>query len=292
MAIPFTGDMTGSTTLSLSIGPVPVPPGMDHTVCSTFRLSNTMPIDVVQIDATLLPGSHHLILYKSTDTVENKGPYDCAPLQTSSGIPLYIAETQNNNHLPLPAGVAYHLDAGQMVKLEAHYINASTSQINGSGTVTLTLGAPATYQAADIMFCGSVTPLYNGFPGATGVPPGMSSLPPAFYAVPAGIKMFGLTTHEHSRGSLMTVDKSTSTAPGTNLTMGTPWDNPPFVVWDTAHVVTFNPGEGLRWQCNYDNPTTNTYYFGESGLTNEMCFFWAYYYPSVGHFISMNDCWR
>ena len=51
-------------------------------------------------------------------------------------------------------------------------------------------------------------------------------------------------------------------------------------------------GEGPRWQCSYDNPDQTTYKFGESAQSNEMCFLWAYYFPSVGHFISQTDCWR
>jgi Copper type II ascorbate-dependent monooxygenase, C-terminal domain len=287
MAIPFSGDMTGSTVQSLTIGPINLAAGEERTVCSRFRLPSTSDLDVVQIDATLAPGSHHLILYKSDETTEQKDIYDCPPLDTNNEVPLYIAETKTNNHLPLPTGVAYHLVAGQMVKLEAHYLNASSNAIVGQGDVQLTIGAPATYQPADIMFCGSVVQLYT-----TGVPPGMSSLNPGFYQIPAGIKIFGLTTHQHMRGSLMTIDKSTSSAAGTNLVMGKPYDNPPFVVYDDAHVLSFAAGEGLRWQCFYDNPDQMTYMFGQSAQSNEMCFLWAYYYPSAGRFISQQDCWR
>jgi len=283
---------TAANVMSLQIGPIPLASGQERTICSTFRLSNTAQIDVVQIDTQLAPGSHHLILYKSMATAERKDIYDCPPLDISNGdIPLYIAETQNDNKLPLPTGVSYQLAAGQMVRLEAHYINATPNAIMGQGNVHLTVGdSSKSYQAADIMFCGSVTPLAQQL-GGQGVPPGMSMLPPAFFAVPAGIKIFGLTTHEHKRGSLMTIDKSSSTAAGQNLTMGQPYDNPPFVVYDDNSLLTFNQGEGLRWQCFYNNPDNMTYYFGQSAQSNEMCFLWAYYFPSVGHFISQ-ECWR
>jgi hypothetical protein len=282
----------GALTVAVSIGPIPLAAAEERTVCKRFKLPTTTAINVVQIDSQLAPGSHHLVLYRSTATTEQTTIYDCPPLDISTGdIPIYIAETQADNLLPLPTGAAYQFEAGQMVRMEAHYLNASPNAIMGMGTIELTEGDPdpSKYQAADIMFCGTVTALSPGL--GTGVPPGMTTLPAGFYAPPAGIKVFGLTTHEHKRGSLMTIDKSTSTAPGANLVMGTPYDNPPFVIYRDNDLLTFGANEGLRWQCEYNNTTTTTYYFGQSAQSNEMCFLWAYYYPSVGHFIS-RECWR
>ncbi len=273
---------SNAVTVPLTIGPIPLTAGEETTVCTVFKLPTTTAIDVTQIDTTLAPGSHHLIVYKSMATMEQKDIHKCAPLDISGGdVPIYIAESEMNNKLPLPTGVAYHFEAGQMIKLEAHYINATTNAVMGMGDVRLTVGEIGKqYQPADIMFCGTVVQLAQ-----SGVPPGMSSLSPGFWKPPAGVKVFGLTTHEHKRGTLMTVDKSTSTAAGTNLTMGQPYDNPPFVVYGDDNLLTFGPNEGFRWQCFYDNTTNMTYKFGQSAEDNEMCFFWAYYFPSVGHFI-------
>jgi hypothetical protein len=40
-------------------------------------------------------------------------------------------------------------------------------------------------------------------------------------------------------------------------------------------------GGGFDFSCTYYNDTTMEVGFGESANA-EMCFFWAYYYPSVG----------
>ena len=281
-------DLAGTRVIELPIGPIPLQPGQERTVCSTFRLPTTEAIDVVRIDGSLAPGSHHLLFYRSKAGSERKDIYNCQPLDTSGGdVPVFIAETEMMNAMPLPTGAAYLFEPGEMVRLEAHYLNASAKPIDGLGTIRITVGAPGNYQRADIMFCGSVLQLAQ-----KGVPPGASSLSPGFWKPPAGIKVFGLTTHQHQRGSLMTVDKSTSTAPGQNLIMGKPYDNPPFLVWDDANLLTFGPDEGFRWQCHYQNNTNRTFRFGQSAENDEMCFFWAYYYPSVGRFLSMGDCWR
>jgi hypothetical protein len=49
------------------------------------------------------------------------------------------------------------------------------------------------------------------------------------------------------------------------------------------HDPVFNvpTNGGFRFQCDYNNTSSNTITFGESA-TKEMCFFWAYYYPSKG----------
>ena len=71
-----------------------------------------------------------------------------------------------------------------------------------------------------------------------------------------------------------------------------PYDNPPFNIYGDNNLLTFGANEGLRWDCSYHNTGQMTYYFGQSAENNEMCFFWAYYFPSVGHFLSSNDCWQ
>jgi hypothetical protein len=201
---------------------------------------------------------------------------------------MYIAETQMDNTLPIPPGVSYSLTAGQMVKIEAHYINTTADPIQGMGTIELTAVTGGQFQTAGIMFCGSVLQLY--YPG---VVPGMSTLNPGFYQPPAGTSMFGLTTHQHARGTLMTVAKSTGASDtGQLLTNGTPYNNEPFVIYTAPNLLTFAPNEGLRWQCFYDNTTSQTFKFGQSAANNEMCFLWGYYYPAANHFISEYDCWQ
>lgn len=296
-AVPLPPDLLGFSSLKFSIGPIDLVAGEERTVCTVFHLPTTMAIDVVKIDSVLRPGSHHLIIYKSNLTTEQLDPQMCKPLDIGFGpaqpknIPVYISETQAQNALPLPAGVAYHFEPGQMMKLEAHYLNATSLPIKGQGEIELTVAPPAQkYIPADIMFCGSVLELYS-----PGVPPGLSQLSPGFFAPPAGAKVFGLTAHEHRRGSLMTIAKSSGVnQEGTMLVNGAPWDNEPFVTYDDQHLLSFMPGEGLRWQCSYNNTDpkgTPNVKFGESADSNEMCFFWAYYYPSAGHFIS-TECIR
>jgi hypothetical protein len=289
----------GSTALSVTIGPIPLAPGEERTVCTTVRLTNSVDLDVVAMTATLQPGSHHLILYRSTASVEDPTLTPCTTFDTVTrgDVPLLIVGTLQNQ-LTLPSGAAYRIPAGQMVKIEAHYINASTSPIMGQGTITMSPAADgATRQTADLMLCGSMRQLTQ-----QGIPPGQRdvALDPGFYAGGPDVDftklhVFGFTSHEHHLGKDVTIGKSTS-ARGPSATFFTShdWNNTPLEVLDTD-LITFDAGEGLRWQCSYDSldavpaPTGPTY-FGPSALKNEMCFIAVYYYPSVGRFIGLDDC--
>jgi hypothetical protein len=285
--------------VSVSIGPIPVAAGQETTVCTIQRLPTTADIDVVNIATTLAPGSHHLIAYRSNATAESTTPTSCNSFQgvLDGEAPIFIADAASQA-MQLPDGVAYHFPAGQMIRLEAHYLNATQTAVQGMGTITFTPGPAMTYQAADIMMCGNVTSLQCP---AGGLSPGMSNvaLPVGKYAGGNGVdftklNVFAFTTHEHHRGLDVKIWKSTSSNPmATQLLDNPDWSNPQLKVLDTANVLSFQPGEGLAWQCTYNTSSdTSKVCFGESGQTNEMCFIWAYYYPSVGRFISTGDCWN
>jgi hypothetical protein len=291
-------NQVGGAATSLSIGPFQLAPGDEFTKCMVMPLGNAAQLDAIRIDATLAPGSHHLILYRTNATTPSTTPFDCNPFEgilSSGDVPLFIAEKLQTT-LTMPSGVAYKFDPGTMVKIEAHYLNATPNQLTGMGMVSLTPGkTDRTYLAADIMFCGSIGQLANEC-----VPPNTKNftLNPGIYQGSGSIdltqlKFFGFTSHEHRLGSDVTISKSTSKAdPGTLLYENKDWSNPPLAVYDDAHLITFSGIEGFRWQCSYDSadavpPPTGPTCFGESAASNEMCFIWAYYFPSVGHFVAV-----
>jgi hypothetical protein len=285
----------------VTTGQYQVAAGSETVMCSTLRLPTSVDVDVTKIEATLTTGGHHLIMYRVTDTTEAPTPTPCDSVTNIlSSVPMIIAQNTDST-LQLPTGVAYHFAAGQMVRLEMHYLNASQMPLMVEGRVTMTPGDPTlTYQAADIMFCGSVAQL-----SSTGLAPNMSSIPlnAGFFKGNSSvdfskIKVFGLTTHQHWTGKEAVITKSTSASdPGTMLYDNTHWDAAPLKAFDDSSLVTFASGEGLRWQCTYDTQDASpkplgTVKFGETARSDEMCFLWAYYYPSVGRFVGQSDCWQ
>jgi hypothetical protein len=293
--------------LAVTIGPFDIASGAEIVMCSVVRMPTTAAVDVTRLRTTLAPGSHHLVLYRSVEKSE-RAPYSCTSFEGvfNGEAPVFIAESAQSD-MQLPAGVAYHFTAGQMVRLEAHYINTTQASISALGKVELVPGAAGvTYQAADMMMCGSVGSLYCNIGG--GLQPGDPhySLPVGLYnghAVnlqgPAHdvdltqLKIFAFTSHEHHRGTDVKIwrARSTDVSQAEMLYDNSSWSNPPLKVLPENQLLSFAPGEGFAWQCTYDTSAdAQNVCFGESA-NDEMCFIWAYYYPSVGRFIAQDDCW-
>ena len=270
---------------SLTWGPVPVPVGIENTQCIWVKLSNDQPIKVHQMHNALSIVSHHLIVYKDDhDTTEQTTPVACQPFSgalnaTGAIEPLAITQ-KHDDEITLPDGVAYTLAAHQMMKLEMHYINSTDSDQMGSATVDLFAADPATiHDEAGILFAGS--PDIN-------IPAGQSFMLHQFLTLPAAFDLstshvFAITGHEHKLG----LDVQVNVAPSRTGTM-TPVYSPMPFQWAEPLTQMQNPdfsvpqGGGFDFTCKWNVNTSNTAVkFGESA-NDEMCFFWAYYYPSQG----------
>ncbi|MEO5725713.1 MAG: hypothetical protein ABI134_19575, partial [Byssovorax sp.] len=126
------GGQSAGNRFSVTFDSVTVNPGEEDTRCVVKRIGNTGAIHVDQIENALGPGSHHLIVYKTSDTVEQLTPFECKPfadlLKPEKGVPLMISQ-KTDDTLALPPGVGFEIEAEQMVRLEMHYINATSSPL-------------------------------------------------------------------------------------------------------------------------------------------------------------------
>jgi hypothetical protein len=267
----------------MGIGPIPVTPGEEFVKCVEVKLGNTEDVWVRRISSAIAPGSHHLIVYRLPDGAqENPQPFTCRSFEPilSGAVPLYIAQTLQNE-LPFPDDVALKFKAGAVIRIEAHYINANpTDTIMGSGLVEIdTVSAQAAYTEADLLFYG---PYDIDIPAHSTnyYIPQVNGQASFYYGnVPPGIQVFGLTSHTHQLGVDFQIEKSTGGDPGDLLLQNQDWNNPPLKLFSPP--VPFERGQGLRWTCGYTNPTDQDVTFGESAY-DEMCFLWAYYFPSRG----------
>jgi hypothetical protein len=276
-----TSGVPAGTIYSLSFSPGTVQPGEEHTKCLVLRLGNPDSIHVGQIHNTLSNGSHHMIVYRSTDTVEQKAPFDCVPftdtLDPSKGSTLMVTQKKDDT-LTLPSGVGFTLDPNQMVRIELHYINPTNQPIDVNATTNfITMDDSAYQNEADFLFIGD--------PDITIPPNSSTTLGPIFFALPpeySGSQFFAITGHEHQFGTNVKVEvASSATDPGTSVydVPGWLWSEPTTVVADPPFTVPDNGG--FRFTCDWTNTSNSTVNFGESA-NDEMCFFWAYYYPSQG----------
>lgn len=266
---------------TVSFGPVDVPPGTERTQCVVKRLGNLDKMHVGTIHNVLGDSSHHMIVYRVNDTTEVTTPFDCKPftdtLDPTKGSPLMITQ-KKEEVLTLPKGVAYTLDANQMVRIEMHYINATKNPKTLLSTSTFIPIPDADFQnEADFLFIG--TPDISLPPGAA------TTVGPNYFVLPGDYseaKFFAITGHEHQYGTNVKVSvASSATDPGKSVydVPGWTWSEPATVFQDPPFTVP--AGGGFNFTCEYQNTSSTTVKFGESANA-EMCFFWAYYYPSKG----------
>lgn len=275
------------TSYQTGIGPTPLMPGVEQTVCITTRLGNTDGGYVRRFRADLSAGSHHMIVYTSTDTAESTTPTPCAPL---SGIltgqhPVFIAQ-QATATLVFPTDaddtpVGFEIAPNQMLKIELHMINTSASPLDVKGAAYLdTVPLSTKVTPSDLAFWGTkkINIPANGSYD-TGV---------KFQAALPGTKSFAVTTHQHHLGTEMQVWYSTGPTDTANrVADGKDWNNPPLVMLDPPLDFPSDGSKGLAYDCAWVNTTATPVKFGES-FNDEMCFLWHYYYPSQGFQVCMD----
>lgn len=262
-------------------GPVTVAPGTENTQCAVLTLDNATPIKVHQMRNVLGSASHHMIVYRDDASAPQSTPVDCKPFAgtltaTTSTSPIMITQ-RHEETLTLPDGVAYSFGAHQKIRLEMHFLNATDKPQLITGTAEFYAAFPEQVRdEADFLFIG--TPDISIGPASSPTITGYFT-PPASLA---GSKFFAITGHTHQFGTSVEV----STAPardGARTSIYAPkpflWSEPETKMQEPAFEVP--AGGGFDFSCSYRNPTGRTVKFGES-TEDEMCFFWAYYYPSKG----------
>jgi hypothetical protein len=278
---PDGGTVLSGDSYSVTFGPVSVAPGEENTQCLIVRLGNPAGFHVGQIVNTLSTASHHFIVYRTNETVERTTPFDCQPfvdtLNPDAGSPLMITQ-RTDETLTLPPGVAFTLEADQMIRLELHFINPTGAPIDALATSTM-------YGIPDSAFTDEADFLFIGTPDID-LPPHVSTrVGPYYFPIPAmyaDTHFFAITGHTHQYGTNVQVWTGPNQAEATNPVYDTApfdWAEPQTVRPDPPFAIP--PGGGFRFQCDYENTSDTNVGFGESA-NDEMCFFWAYYYPSHG----------
>ena len=271
--------------LQATFGPIDLPAGVETTQCIVAALGNTTDVVMTGYDVNLLPGSHHMIVYATTDAVQ-PDPINCTPfagLAVGTDTPIAFANKLQETW-SFPSGVAVPIPANQNIRVEAHYINTTQGDLTGQGTITLHTTDAATappYQAAGYNFYGT----FN-----ISIPPNSTySTGMLFEPGIAGTTQIQITTHQHHLGTGIQVWESTGSGQtGTQIANDMDWSNPAWSTLDPQYA--FDGTNGLAFQCSWTNTTDQTVGFGESAL-DEMCFVGGYYYPSHGmHFCVDGQC--
>jgi hypothetical protein len=257
---------------------VSVDPGQEKTVCTYVRLTNPEPMYITKSIGRLLPGSHHLIVYKASATEENLTPQPCVPFAgILGGKEDLIGETARPEGITeLPKGVGIKIAANQMIKLEAHYINTTKSPLSGKGTWSFegvpVASAPTMIEAGFFIWGSTKLKIPPKSTWDTGI---------KFQKGQQGTTAFFMTTHQHSLGTKVTVWPAAALGDVSKppIVEEPNWAEPRMFMMDPK--LEFDGTNGLGYKCEYNNTTDAEVLFGESAL-EEMCFVAGWYYPTKG----------
>ena len=251
-------------------------PGQEGTACTQVRLDNAAAANVIKLHNTLSPSSHHFIVSKVTDPLAVEEPVaPCTPFRGAvRGAALTITQ-KHDDVVSLPDGVAYTIEAGQLMHLELHYLNVGTETQD-------VMAETALYPAAESRALQEATVMLIGT-GAILLAPGQRvASGQKFLALPPGmedVRFFAITGHTHRFGERVQVSSARAGGEAETLL----YDPQPFV-WDAPEMTRLDPampipaGGGFNFECTWLNSSDQIITFGESALA-EMCFFWGYYYP-------------
>ncbi len=278
---------SGDGTYRIDWGPLMAEPGFEDTRCVVKSLPTDRPIRVSEIVNQLGTASHHMIVYRVTDEEERPEPFACDPfvdvLDPSRGAPLAVTQKQEET-IALPPGVAFTLQPGQLIRIELHFINATDEpQELRASTTFVELPEAEFEQEADFLFVGNPDIDLPAYPGEG--QPDVITLGPTFLPLPQeldDVNIFAITGHQHQWG----IDVQVSQAADED-DEGAPIYAPENFQWDEPETTYHDPplnmaaGTGFKFTCDWQNFSDEQVGFGES-VNDEMCFFWAYYYPSRG----------
>jgi hypothetical protein len=169
-----------------------------------------------------------------------------------------------------------------------HYINSTDVPIEVSATSELyAVPEAAIDHEANILFIG--TPDIN-LPAGASVDVQAYFTPSRASLDLSGAKFFAITGHTHHYGQSVTVATATART-GTTTSVYAPspfdWSEPETAVHHPEFTLPDGLQSGFDIRCSYRNTSAQTVRFGESA-NDEMCFFWAYYYPSKGSHVCVN----
>jgi len=251
-----------------------IPKGSEETLCHYLKLPSDVDIDVNRIQINVSGGSHHIHLYRPFVPTDIPDGFEvCNMAVDFEKWSLVIASQVRKTDWELPDGVAFHLRAGEQLLVQTHFVNVGSLETEGEGKVVMNL------QDADP---GTITDHAGAIFGQDKdvFVPALSNVTDSADCVfPKPIKLIAQTGHYHFRGKRFTTYRWDNETRGDEIYHYEGYADPPFLIEDP--LLLFDTGQGLEWECYWENPNDVDYPFGPFTDKNEHCNWFGFYYPTA-----------
>jgi len=260
--------------VQLKVTSPPVAKGTEETGCHYLKLPSDVDFDVNRIQVAVTGGSHHIHLYRAYDrTLDVPDHYEvCNQAVDFDTWELVVPVQLRQVDWELPVGVAFHFRAGEQLLIQTHFVNVGSLETVGEGHAIMNLQAAAPGTVTD--HAGTIF----GQDKDVFVPAHSQTTQSANCVFSKALNLISETGHYHFRGREFSTFLWDNGARGDQIYDYVGYSDPPFKLHDPPLV--FAPGEGIQWQCYWENNTDNDYKFGPFTDTNEHCNWFASYYPT------------
>ena len=263
----------------MRITPFVIPPRGDREGCEYAVAPNRKAMDISGFEVKATKGTHHFVVWQYTGDDRNPADFwngiayvpGCTGLGPQNG--------GNNADLfgMLPSQVRFHFPRGVAVRLEPHAVlfpnlhfhNYTDEPVLGQAVFNFLPARPGSVRHhAQTLTVGSL--------GISIPPLGTASLT-AEWHTPTALNLVQLSTHEHRRGTRVTVHHVDATGADLGeMVVSESWEHPTVNWYQGAPRI--EAGEGFRFTCEWSNPDDIVVHFGVTS-EDEMCFVTGYFYP-------------
>jgi hypothetical protein len=250
-------------------------PNIEIDDCHEFKLDNPTPVDIDRITVKFPPGSHHVHIYRS-DTPDPDGVHDCwAGLDWTRWHLVVGVQTQEMDWR-LPDQLTIPFDAHQQLLVQVHWLNTSNDEIDRNIKL---LFHQAEVSRAHV---GTVF----GVNKQTAMEPHQSKVLKQWCPVPKGANILAMMGHYHGLGTKYVVDARKQGEP-TGTTFYNALDEQTFVFKTYQPAFTMPEGDGLEFECDFNNTRDIPITWGADTRLSEHCNMSAYYYPAADDQLSL-----
>jgi hypothetical protein len=235
---------------------------------------------VTRIHHEYTAGSHHFLLFRTDLTEIPEGREVLSPCNEGTGSWMrdvrgvaYAAQAPEGA-FDMPESVGIRFQPGEVLLLQAHYLNTTQSEIDAKVDVHLDLADPATLsEEAGVLF------FYNP---QIAIDPMSAAKAELTCPVPEDVNLVFAASHMHKRGVAFEATSSDTAAQalaGGPLYVSDEWSEPVPRVFEQSPPLTLKAGSSITYACDFENTETSTIVQGESADVNEMCMFVGSYWP-------------
>ena len=254
--------------IQLHLSPFAVAPRSEREIFSTTRLGVAEDLMVNRIEVAQPEGSHHFILYQSTD--ENPPPPGIRDLDPIEALGIfrkrYIVGSQSPRAVfDFPEGIAIPMPADAVYELNSHFVNTSgENTLIGEVYVNL-------HTMPDDSVKVAARPIFESF-FAIRVPPGQTVTAGRAWTPRRDVNLIMLSSHMHRHGRRFDIFLD-----GERIYRNEEWDEPVTNLYNPALKV--GAGQTMRFECTHENDDKDfTIQFGFTAENDEMCIMLGYYY--------------